>query len=135
MAKLFSGMSQTNFLDELVSKTGKNGHELFDYLVSLLDGKEPQKPKTDETVKTYTGKREFAGSRKELIDLLKLHGADCYGISAVTKYAMCLYAARVFGVKEFRWYEPVQAKDENGNITLLVQSEVAILDEEGRGIF
>ena len=36
MATLFHGMSQNNFLDGLVQKTGKNGHELYDYLQELI---------------------------------------------------------------------------------------------------
>ena len=138
MATIFRGMSKDNFLDGLVEKTGLNGHELYDYLVKLTGDKpviREKEEKREERTSCYKGKYEFSGSRQELIDLLKLHDADCYGIGAASPYGICIYAARVFKVSNLVWHRPIQVKNTDGRISYTVRTEEAFLDFEGNEIF
>ena len=71
MAKLFSGMSQTNFLDGLVARTGKNGHELYDYLVSLIPKEETVE--REEVVRECVAPSIFIGTKQEFLDWAQMY--------------------------------------------------------------
>ena len=109
MAKLFKGMSQTNFLDSLVEMTGKNGQELYDYLKEIVEShKEPEKK--IEKVPQYNGTPSFRGTRKEFYGFLELLGGERYTKngkdewSACTVDALANYAARLLKVQYFDFY-------------------------------
>ena len=75
MAVLFKGMSKDNFVDGLVMKTGLNGHELFDYLMSILPEEKKEEKKEEPHYPTKDIAR-FYGTAKEAKDYLEILGAD-----------------------------------------------------------
>lgn len=113
MAKFFSGMSQSNFLDGLVSITGLNGHELYEYLEQLVreNPKEKKEKKIAEVIPQNQLRPgvEFCGSYKELKDYAALTGVSeemvrWIGASA-PPFAACIVAAEL-GLRWFMWEKP-----------------------------
>lgn len=112
MAKYFSGMSQTNFLDGLVSQTGLNGHELYDYLLECIE----KNPKAKEEISLSDIKTEslrpgrvFCGSYQELKEYAAREGVPedsvrLIGASAPS-FAACVVAGTL-GLKWFMWERP-----------------------------
>lgn len=107
MAKYFSGMSKDNFVDGLVEKFGLNGHELYDYLLSLA-------PPKEETVKevivpTKRGGMEFCGKYRDLKEFASLNGVSekmvCLIGASAPSFAACVVAAEL-GLEWFMWEIP-----------------------------
>lgn len=111
MAKLFKGMSVDNFLDGLVERAGLNGHELYDYLLELVEKNGPKEQKTVEIPKpTPTKECELDITLDEMKELYLLHGGNpnvsrYFGCSA-PELVMC-HVAGVMGVKKMTWIRPV----------------------------
>lgn len=109
MAKLFRGMGRDNFLDGLVEMTGKNGHELYDYLKEIIESHKEPEEKIEE-VPQYNGTPSFRGTRKEFYGFLELHGGERYTKngkdiwSACTVDALANYAANLLKVEWFDFY-------------------------------
>lgn len=126
MAKIFKGMSQTNFLDGLVEASGKNGHELYDYLIDLLGRDTAELPADDasNTLSTITKQPfkidYFRGSLKEFRTFLEKHdpegiwyksktsGRVVNSLSAVSPEGLANYAANLFDVPQFKYVLPVE---------------------------
>lgn len=113
MAKFFSGMSKDNFVDGLVAKSGMNGHELYDYLIELLEEHPKVKKETKlEDVIPKEGLRpgiEFCGGYQELKSYAKMAGVSdnmiqLIGASAPA-FAACVMAAEL-KLKWFMWEKP-----------------------------
>ena len=109
MAVLFKGMSKDNFVDGLVMKTGLNGHELFDYLMSILPEEKKEEKKEEPHYPTKDIAR-FYGTAKEAKDYLEILGADAdtlkwFAASALEyKTVMLAYWANA---KRFEWTTPI----------------------------
>ena len=74
MADLFKGMSQSNFLDGLVRKFGLNGHELYDYLMSLKVSIPEEVDKND--VRPIKDIGRFYGNNRDALNYIISLGAD-----------------------------------------------------------
>ncbi len=125
MATLFHGMSKDNFADGLVKQTGKNGHELYDYLLSLI----PEEEKEEEKV---FGNKEgvpqcYKGTRAGLLEwarpfmkesdydlLYKWQSSMAYGYFAQS-------VAAAIGLVDFTWVHT--GRTINGN-SMLVEYRV-----------
>lgn len=113
MAKYFSGMSQSNFLDGLVSITGLNGHELYDYLEQLVkDNPKEKKEKDFEEIFPAASLRpgmEFCGKYRDLKEFASLNGVSekmvCLIGASAPSFAACVVAAEL-GLKWFMWEIP-----------------------------
>jgi len=112
MAKYFSGMSQSNFLDGLVSMTGLNGHELYEYLEQLVRDHPKDKKKDISEIIPQKGLRpgvEFCGSYNDLKNYAAIAGVSeemvrWIGASAPS-FAACIVASEL-GLKWFMWEKP-----------------------------
>ena len=110
----FSGMSKDSFLDGLIAKTGMNGHQLYEYLMDLVDKNPIEKEETKkEDIIPKDGLRpgiEFYGSSyKDLKDYAKKAGVSetmikWLGASAPS-FAACIIAAEL-KLKWFMWEKP-----------------------------
>ena len=125
MAKIFKGMSQTNFLDGLVEASGKNGHELYDYLIDLLGRDTAELPANDTPNALSTVTKQpfkidyFRGSLKEFRAFLekydpegvfykcKSSGRIVNSLTATSPEGLANYAANLFDVPQFRYILPV----------------------------
>lgn len=110
MAKFFSGMSQSNFLDGLVSMTGLNGHELYEYLEQLVK-ENPKEKKISEIIPQNELRPgvEFCGSYKELQEYATLAGVSEKMVqwigSSAPSFAACIIAGEL-GLRWFMWEKP-----------------------------
>ena len=120
MTKFFKGMSKDNFLDELVSKTGLNGHELFDHLMGILDKNELIKQPLEKKNTWLPTKEEagFSGSRSEIIDYYRTVGGDekiaCY-MGGMCPELVCVHCATALGVKKFVWTATIKVYCKDGS--------------------
>lgn len=113
MAKFFSGMSKDAFLDGLVSITGLNGHELYEYLEELSNKypKEKKERSISEIVPQNKLKPgiEFCGTYSELQDYATLAGVSEKMVrwigSSTPAFAAYIVAAEL-GLKWFMWEKP-----------------------------
>lgn len=155
MAKLFSGMSKDNILDGLVEKTGKNGRELYDYLMALLGDKPPKSTisieqfvdslnnKTAEECRKgikRTPPNAFKGTKQELLDFARMYmGEGDYELLAKWKtsttngyFAQCITAA--MGLQQFIWYHTALGKDAKNKTKEIVVEYHVIWDENTNGL-
>lgn len=106
MAKYFSGMSKDNFVDGLVERFGLNGHELYDYLLSLAPKEETIK---EVIVPTKHGGMEFCGKYRDLKEFASLNGVSekmiCLIGASSPSFAACVVAAEL-GLEWFMWEIP-----------------------------
>lgn len=110
MAELFKGMSKDKFVDDLVEKTGLNGHELYDYLMANI--KKPE-PKVAETESFYPTVDEitFRGTRKEARQYIIDRGATDIqqGLFGASSYEFAAaQMARIAKARKFYWEFPVR---------------------------
>lgn len=105
MANVFKGMGKDNFVDSLVIETELNGHELYDYLVSLIrENKKPEVKKEELVFTEPLKEREyFSGSRKEIYDYILAHGGDTTYLDCCSEDVIASYAAKVSNSKLFIW--------------------------------
>lgn len=118
MATLFHGMSKDSFLDELVKQTGKNGHELYDYLMSLIP--EEEKEEKEMVLSNREGVPQYyKGTRAGLLEwarpfmkesdydlLYKWQSSMAYGYFAQS-------VAAAIGLVDFTWVHT--GRTMNGN--------------------
>lgn len=130
MATQFKGMSQSNFLDGLVTQTGKNGHELYDYLIQLIKQAKLAMPKNEVKPNLEDRIVTFTGSRDEMCDYIALIGGERNN-SYVSDYALAVYAAKLLKVKGFKWRKPAIVRSNDGTEEIVVREETAILNEFG----
>ena len=115
MANVFKGMAKDKFLDDLATKTGKNGHELYDYLMELLAEKEEEEEELKEAPVVYE-RSSFVGTREEFYGFLELIGVPRYTkkgndiFGACTGDALANAAANTLGVDIFVWNCIVKTK-------------------------
>lgn len=114
MATIFTGMSKDTFLDKLVEKTGKNGKELYDYLLELIP---EAKKETDSSA--WEPLREFGsfyGNNAAALNYLISLGADestqklFKASSPEFRAAILAATARVM---RFEWTAPVHMLGSN----------------------
>lgn len=115
MASLFKGMSKDNFLDSLVEKTGLNGHELYDYLISLM----PKEKKEEEKVCDWYPTKEiarFSGKLSDIQDYMRTLGANEKVIAATGGMTLGYIASILCSlnrVKRFELTTPVRILSPN----------------------
>ena len=125
MAELFKGMSQSKFLDSLVAETGKNGHELFDYLMDVLKIKnvEITKPTKhveediEENIPNY-----FRGTKQGFIDWAsfylpqsRIDVLNKWKTSMTPEY-LAMLIARDLGAERFTWIHTAKSRKKNGEL-------------------
>ena len=79
MASLFRGMSKDNLLDSLVAASGKNGHELHNFLIELIDNYKAEEQKKEPVVEQKVRPNVpnyFEGSRDEFVDWACMYMTD-----------------------------------------------------------
>lgn len=114
MATIFKGMSKDNFLDDLVQRTGLNGHDLHEYLVSLLP-KEEEKKNTDHYPTQEIAR--FYGDRFAAVLYLEGLGADESAVKLFKASSYEFRAAQLAAaarVKRFEWTCPITILRPNG---------------------
>lgn len=110
MAKVFKGMSMDNFADKLVEMTNLNGHELYDYLVELINKKLVELPTVEKEPIIPEGSQVFYGNLKELRQWALMRGVPQ---DKVGWFGACApeYVARIvageLGLEWFMWERPV----------------------------
>lgn len=119
MADLFKGMSQSKFLDSLVTITGKNGHELYDYLMGFLKS-EQENDNVGTSVSAPVGDSiSFTGSVEEIQKYYiglggKTTTANYFG--CCIPELVCSHCASRLNVSSFIWYKPTKLVNDNGTI-------------------
>lgn len=114
MATVFTGMSKDSFLDNLVERTGKNGKELYDYLLELIpEVKEEKDTSAWEPIKEFDS---FYGNNGDALNYLISLGADdntqkLFKASSPDFRAAILAATA--RVKKFEWTAPVHMLGSN----------------------
>ena len=108
MATTFSGMSRDIFLDKLVERTGKNGKELFEYLMGLIPEEKKEKNLREEPIKDFDS---FYGSATDALSYLISLGADEF-TQKLFKASSLEFRAAILAatarVRRFAWTAPMR---------------------------
>lgn len=122
MANLFKGMSQSNFMDGLVAKAGKNGHELYNFLVELIDENAKKTQKIEPVVEQKPRPNVpnyFEGSKRELLDWAQMYMTEKdYEVmnkwcgSMAHGYFATQIAGRI-GLTDFTWIHIARTTDDD----------------------
>lgn len=120
MAKIFRGMSTDNFLDSLVEKTGLNGHELYDYLVKLVEDKPAKKKEEKKELFFPHGEYVFTGNLAELKEFYKSNGGSeeiAKWFSSMVPGLAAIHVAAVMELEKFAWVRPTKCMNRNGSLS------------------
>lgn len=118
MATVFKGMSMDKFTDKLVEMTNLNGHELYDYLVELINKDTPPaaEPKVEKEPILPEGSQVFSGNLTELRQWALLRGVPQ---DKVKWFGACApeYVARIvageLNLDWFMWERPTPTPQVN----------------------